>query len=167
MSIGLQEILIAGLFTVLGGIINALIVKYGLPSFTRKKLRIIKGKGFAKDISLCDKSNLFGGDSTDTYQINDAKVTINDSSINLEARVVSTKPNDNFEMIGDIKGVGHYVDGVGYLIYEGTYDNSDIHWTGVMVLNMPRAGNITGYWITEKTVEKGVFSFGEAIIERV
>ena len=119
MSIGTQKLIIAGLFTIFGAIVNALIVKYGLPSISKKKARTIKGKGYGKDINISDKSSLFSKINTDKYQLNNIVVTIEGKYINIKAKVISTKPDENFEMEGHIKGKGSYVDGIGYLIMKG------------------------------------------------
>ena len=156
--------IILAVASILSGVIGALIMKYGLPFSFRSKEHITF-EGVAKDIVIPGFEKDFSEKNVDTYEFKNGEMIIDRNKADIKAKW-SMSREDGKIILGDMRAKGKIIDGIAYLIYEVKLSKTT-SWNGVLIIQVPKIGFVSGYWLTEKINEKGVFVFGQAILNRL
>ena len=137
---------------------------YGFPSFEIKKETYF-GNGKGKEISMSKLSGDFTTRASFSYVLKNCHLETQGEKAKVECQLISKNPK-NKEYKGSVKGEGISKDGIAYIIYWGEYPSEKVKWPGVLILTLPRLGDLKGYWITEDTLSKGKFAFGSVNLFR-
>lgn len=160
-------IIVAGVFTVIGALIEGLISHYGVGIFSRllsSSKAVINCKGTAEENGL----SFYGFENKRQFmkfEINNGKFEIKGRRV-IGTGLMTTTHFDGSTGKGAIKSEGFWSDGFAYLIYH-MEENGGASWNGVSVLEIPSKGDIYGYWLAEDIYNKGHFTFGKAEFKRI
>ena len=174
-DISLIEIAIAFGLTIIGAILGAIFSNIGIPFFIIPNKRTYTG--YAYDIQkLAGKKKLVGEEITShnfgrdfkrkefrNYVFKDLIVRRHGKKIRLNG-VMEVFEDGGKSWDVSLLGTGPYISGGslydGFCYIEASLTRDNIHWKALYIMRVQVSGEMTGYWISEDTINRGCFVFG-------
>lgn len=159
--------IIAGVFTLVAGLLSALVTHYGISVFWEPGETIILS-GHPVTSKLIDRQ----GNVSDypiegiTEHYDSPSLTIRGERATFEANYTA-KRNGEIEVNGKITATGRLENGTAYLTYRIRDSSKSQEWSGVLMLYIPPMGDLSGYYMVESSDRPGHTALGYVKLSRI
>jgi hypothetical protein len=157
------EVVVNGLFTILGAAIGGAIQKYGFPFLSIGRTIVCEGTG--EDLEILTDTQSFRRPQRLRYDFDSGQIRIKGHHAKFDAQIKTKMGDEKTVATGRLSARGTFANGFLYLIYKVRNTNKT-EWQGALVLKIPEWGNIDGYWLTNNTQTDGIYLFGHLTLQR-